>query len=117
MFDLGVLYRDGLGVAQDYDKARELFQKAADAGDADAMNNLGALYGKGLGVAQDYGKAREWYQKGADAGNTDSMFNWVGRTSTARALPKGCVLDVSRVRRKFQVPRHWAACRYSAEHR
>ncbi len=45
-----------------------LYQKAADAGIAMAMNNLGWLYHNGWGVAQDYGKARERYQKAADAG-------------------------------------------------
>ena len=73
MKNLGWLYRDGLGVAQDYDKAREWYQKAADAGNAFAMNNLGWLYQHGYGVAQDYGKAREWYQKAADAGYPVAM--------------------------------------------
>ncbi len=36
-------------------------EKAADKGDATAMNNLGVLYDNGQGVAQDYAKAREWY--------------------------------------------------------
>jgi hypothetical protein len=31
-YSLGVLYENGKGVAQDYDKAREWYQKAADAG-------------------------------------------------------------------------------------
>jgi TPR repeat protein len=60
---------------QDYGKAREWCQKAADAGVAVAMTNLGSLYQNGRGGAQDYAKAREWYQKAADAGNTDGMFN------------------------------------------
>ena len=64
MIHLGWLYRDGWGVAQDYGKAREWYQKAADA-----MGNLGSLYENGWGVAQHYVKARKWYQKAADAGN------------------------------------------------
>ena len=59
----------------DYAKARPPLQKAADAGDAVAMNNLGYLYEKGLGVARDYGQARQWYQKAADAGNYHAMNN------------------------------------------
>ena len=42
--------------AQDYAKAREWYEKAADKGTADAMNNLGQLYANGWGVAQDYAK-------------------------------------------------------------
>ena len=37
MVNLGVLYDNGRGVAQDYAKAREWYEKAADKGDADAM--------------------------------------------------------------------------------
>ena len=37
-----------MGVARDYGKAREFFQKAADAGNPDAMNNLGRLYEEAL---------------------------------------------------------------------
>jgi uncharacterized protein len=43
MYNLGLMYRDGVGVAQDYDKAREWLQKAADAGDKDAKQELTRL--------------------------------------------------------------------------
>jgi TPR repeat protein len=62
-------------VAQDYAKAREWFEKAADKGDAGAMNSLGWLYQNGYGVARDYVKAREWYEKAADKGETKAMLN------------------------------------------
>jgi TPR repeat protein len=54
--------------AKDYAKALPLLQRAAGAGEADAMYALGVLYAKGEGIAQDYARAREWYQKAADAG-------------------------------------------------
>jgi TPR repeat protein len=44
MRNLGNLYYDGQGVAQDYGQARLWFEKAAVAGNATAMTNLGALY-------------------------------------------------------------------------
>jgi TPR repeat protein len=34
--------------------------KAAEAGNAQAMNDLGELYYYGHGVAQDYAKAHQW---------------------------------------------------------
>ena len=74
MWNLGVLYANGQGVAQDYAKAREWYQKAVDKGSADAMYKLGNLYDDGQGVAQDYAKAREWYQKAADKGSAEAMF-------------------------------------------
>ena len=75
MFNLGVRYDDGLGVARDDAKAREWYEKAAAKGNADAMNNLGALYFDGRGVTQDYAKAREWYEKAAAKDNADAMTN------------------------------------------
>jgi len=69
---LGYLYELGQGVAQDFGKAYEWYQKAANAGNTHAMLRLGDLYGHGKGGAQDYGKAREWYQKAANAGDTDA---------------------------------------------
>ena len=73
MNNLGLLYTNGSGVTQDFEKALESLQKAADAGIADAMNNLGLLYRSGQGVAQDFGKAREWFQKATDAGIADAV--------------------------------------------
>ena len=70
---LGVLYNQGFGVAQDYAKAREWYEKAADKGNARATANLGALYENGDGVAQNYAKAREWYEKAADKGDAGAM--------------------------------------------
>jgi TPR repeat protein len=43
MCNLGWLYQNGK-VALDYGKAREWYQKAADAGNTDSMKKLGWLY-------------------------------------------------------------------------
>jgi tetratricopeptide (TPR) repeat protein len=69
MNNLGFLYANGQGVVQDYVKAREWYEKAADSGNALAMTNLGVLYANGLGVAQDFVKARELFEKGAAQGD------------------------------------------------
>jgi hypothetical protein len=58
--------------AKDYAQALPILQKAADAGNAEAMNALGWLYETGRGVTQDYAEAREWFQKAADAGNAEA---------------------------------------------
>jgi TPR repeat protein len=60
---------------KDFANALPLLQKAADAGDAEAMYNLGRLYQYGNGVAQDYALTYQWYQKAAAAGNADAMNN------------------------------------------
>ena len=74
LFNLGVR-NEKRGIAQDKKKAIELFQRAADLGNADAMNKLGVYHYKGNGVLQDKKKSIELYQKAADMGNTDAMFN------------------------------------------
>ena len=55
--------------AKDYPQARQWFQRAADAGDAEAMTKLGALYVNDKKEAQ----ARGWFQKAAEAGNAEAM--------------------------------------------
>jgi tetratricopeptide (TPR) repeat protein len=58
---------------KEYAKAVTLFEKAALAGDSNAMYLLGRTYRRGDGIGPDYVKAREWYQKAIDAGNPDDM--------------------------------------------
>jgi TPR repeat protein len=70
---LGLFYGEGIGVAQDYAKAREWLQKAADKGAAPAMVQLGGFYANGFGVPQDYAEAREWFEKAADKGEALAM--------------------------------------------
>ena len=76
MTSLGALYEHGRGVAQDYAKAREWFEKAAASGDARAMTSLGALYEYGRGVAQNDAKAREWFDKAAAKGKATAMLQY-----------------------------------------
>jgi hypothetical protein len=61
--------------AKQYAKALPPLQRAADAGNTDAMNRLGWLYMNGWGAPQDYARAREWFQKAAEAGEVVAMYN------------------------------------------
>jgi TPR repeat protein len=63
MADLGYAYHDGIGVTEDYAKAREWNEKGAAAGSARAMISLAMSYQNGEGVTQDDAKARELYEK------------------------------------------------------
>lgn len=47
---LGLMYREGEGVAQDYKEAIKWFRKAADQGCSNAQVDLGTMYEKGYGV-------------------------------------------------------------------
>jgi TPR repeat protein len=62
---LALLYKNGLGGAQDYAQAFSLFQKSCVGSDQypDACANLGDLYEHGNGIAQSYPQAVALYQK------------------------------------------------------
>ncbi|MDK9704394.1 MAG: SEL1-like repeat protein [Sulfuritalea sp.] len=66
---LGELYRDGAGVPLQLDKARSIFQQAAEQSDADAMYNLAEMQNDGHGGERDTGKALEWYTRAAMRGH------------------------------------------------
>ena len=94
--NLALLYQ-AFGPAQDYTKARELYETAAIKGDARAMFNLGLLYANGWGVAQDYTKAREWWEKAADRGDGNAKAELkaaAGRYEEALALREGSAAEV-----------------------
>lgn len=67
---LGDIYAQGLGVKQDYAKARYWVEKAAVAGNADAQNDLAVFYERGLGgLKADSAKAKYWLEKSAAQGH------------------------------------------------
>ena len=67
---LGWLYRDGNhGTRQNYKKAAEWYQRAAELGYSSSQHYLGVMYSLGRGVRKDGNKAVEWIGKAADQGN------------------------------------------------
>ena len=72
---LGSRYRDGIGVDQSYQQARELYELAARQGDTNAQYNLGLQYRKGQGVAQSYERAAEYFEAAARQEHSDAQFN------------------------------------------
>jgi TPR repeat protein len=71
MFQLGRAY----GAAKNYEKARELYERADALGHALATNNLGALYDEGQGAKPDPAEARRLFEKAARAGVPLAMSN------------------------------------------
>ncbi|MBL4829235.1 MAG: sel1 repeat family protein [Aliivibrio sp.] len=67
-FNLGVMYKKGLGVSQDYKVAIGWYTLAAEQGNDRAQHNLGVMHAKGLGVSQDYKAAAKWYTLAAEQG-------------------------------------------------
>ena len=65
---LGLMYKFGKGVTQDYKQAVKWYRKAAEQGVVKAQFNLGNMYNDGKGVTQDYKQAEKWYRKAAEQG-------------------------------------------------
>lgn len=71
MVQLGKLYRNGVGVAQNYTLAHKWIVQAALAGDAEGMLELGRLYRSGIGVEPDLMQAYAWFNRAAAAHNIE----------------------------------------------
>jgi TPR repeat protein len=73
MRSLGLMYEEGKGVEKNLESAKDWYEKAAGAGNADAMLDLGHICKEGKGVEKNLESAKYWYGKAADAGNADAM--------------------------------------------
>jgi len=71
MVELGVLYGTGAGVARNEEQARQLFERAANAGNPRGVTNLAAL-GGGAATA-DSARARELLAKAAET-NAEAQY-------------------------------------------
>jgi TPR repeat protein len=74
--NLGWLSVYGLDGPVDVEKGRQMFEKAANAGNHSGQASLAFLYRDGYGgIQQDYNKAIEWYTKSANQGNAAALGN------------------------------------------
>lgn len=73
--------------AGDIRGAREIWEKMAADGDAQAMNNLGVLYDQGHGVEPDPGRAAHFFAQSANAGNPAGMSNYGRLLEQGRGIP------------------------------
>jgi TPR repeat protein len=91
-FNIGNLYRYGLGVPQDAGAAAKWYRRAALKGYATAQNSLGTMYREGLGVSRNDAEANRWYTSAEQAGDLS------GRANLARAheLGLGVLRDPAR---------------------
>jgi TPR repeat protein len=73
MVELGILLATGSGVAKDETQARDLFERAADAGNSRGVVNLMALGDNG-GPPMDPAKARDLLSRAAAANSAEAEF-------------------------------------------
>jgi TPR repeat protein len=65
---LGMLYSDGIGVAQDGRRAADLFERACLGGNAAGCLHLAIAYESGRGIRTDAVQARRWYEQACRGG-------------------------------------------------
>jgi TPR repeat protein len=69
-YDLALLYEQGLGTPQDYNKSLHWFTKSAENKNRDALNFLAQKYYNGWGVDANKTKAKELLIKSKDLNST-----------------------------------------------
>jgi TPR repeat protein len=72
-FNLGLMYRNGQGVAQNFAGSALWIRRAAEQGDSEAALALGLIFHNGMGVKQDLAEALSWYRIAAAHGNVVAM--------------------------------------------
>lgn len=73
IYNLGVCYKDGIGVQKDMAQAIHWMTKAAEAGNTSAQAWLALEYKSGTNVPQDMQKTLFWLTKAADNGKIEAM--------------------------------------------
>ena len=69
LHQIGIMYRDGLGVARDFQKMTVFLEKASNLGFVPSLNLLADIYFQGKLVPKNDKKAFELYLKAAELGN------------------------------------------------
>jgi len=89
-FELAKLLEQGIGVDPDPVRALDLYQQAAAADFADAVNDLGFLYYQGsLGLPQDTTRALSLFERAADLRHPQAMFNFAALIDDGLVPGKG----------------------------
>jgi TPR repeat protein len=108
-FELGFLYHEGMGVKQDYQKAREFYELAATQNYSAALNNLGYMYEHGEGVEEDYTRARQFYEQAILLNDETSMVHLADMYEEGRGVDQ----DYDRARHLYELAaKHGKATAY-----
>jgi TPR repeat protein len=95
--NIGHMYEEGLGVAQNYSTAMDWYRKAALQELAEAQHNVALLYYNGYGVAANPREALRWFRLAANQGLAASEY----MLGLAYYSGEGVDLDYSEARRWF----------------
>lgn len=87
-YNLGIMYDNGQGIAQNYTQALYWYNKAAEQGHASAQYNLAQMYRMGQGVPQNYSQAMDWYKKAAAQGFASAQYNLALMYAKGQGVPQ-----------------------------
>ena len=93
-YNIGIMYRDGLGVLQNHAEVEKWWRLAAEQGIAKAQVNLGVSYAAGEGVPQDYVTAHMWFNLAAAQGHTKAQ---EGRDAVAGVMTPDQIAEAQRM--------------------
>jgi len=86
--NLGMAYRDGLGVEKNAKEAFKWYEKAASRGSDDGLHHLGNSYAYVKGVMKNKALAMKLYKEAADNGHAASMYSMGGMHYTNKDYKK-----------------------------
>jgi uncharacterized protein len=97
--NLGSMYENGRGVAQNDAEALKWYRLAANQGYAIAQYNLGVIYGNRRGVPQDYVRAYMWFNLSAALGYQIAVKN---RDIAARVMTPSQIAEAQKLAREWK---------------
>lgn len=72
--NMGLMYKDGIGVKQNFEKAYNSFMAGVEKGSVMCYYDAGFLLYKGLGCQQDYVQGAQLFRRGADKDHSCSLY-------------------------------------------
>ncbi len=110
-FRMGWIHERGIGVPQDYAKARTWYAKAMANGEADAIARMGLLYELGLGVEKSYDKAAEYYRCAIREGDALGYAHMGYLYETGKGVPRDRERAAEHYRRGMEMGNYLAMTR------
>lgn len=103
-FNLGAMFYEGRGVAQDFGKAAKWFGLSAEQDYHESLNMLGVMYYNGQGVKQDFAKASECFYRAEWASfNDEPLYDDIAADWRDRLLAPEVVDNKRQFLRKARV--------------
>jgi TPR repeat protein len=72
LYEVGLCFEQGVGVAVDFARARECYEKAAECGDGAAAFRLGVFEENGATGLSDRSAALKWYRRAVERGHAQA---------------------------------------------